>query len=276
LYKTQLVGEIPVNPNHTLSVVRRYHEGWTTKNYEQAIDLLAPALEVEVPVNEYPTTQSFADALRGFGDLVENVGLIAEMSKDDQAMLLYDMQVDGIGLLRVAEHFTVAGGRITRLRQIHDTVAVRAAGLAQPAAEPDYARDIAFDAPAERVFDALTTLEGLAGWWTPTVGGNPTSSGEIRFAFAGLDEEIVMRVEEATRPSTVIWHCVKHTGHPEWAGTRIVFELEPGEGAPGMLRFRHIGLVPALSCYETCETGWDRFLTSLVDYAERDTGSPFR
>jgi uncharacterized protein YndB with AHSA1/START domain len=255
---------------NTLSVVRRYHDGWTSKNYEQAIELLSPALEVEVPVNDYPTAQSFAGALRGFGDLVENVQLLSEMSEGDEAMLLYDLQVNGIGGLRVAEHFTVAGNKIRRLRQIHDTVAVRAAGLAPPATDPDYTRDMAFDVPDDRVFDALTTLEGLAGWWTPIVRGTPTTGGEVRFGFAGLNEEIVMRVEEAARPTTVIWRCVAHTGHPEWADTRIVFELEPGR-----LRFRHVGLIPRLSCYETCEAGWERFLTSLVEYAEQNTGSPF-
>jgi hypothetical protein len=37
-----------------LSVARRYHQGWTSKNYEQASELLAPTLEVEVPINDYP------------------------------------------------------------------------------------------------------------------------------------------------------------------------------------------------------------------------------
>ena len=45
-------------------------------------------------------------------------------------MLLYDMAVDRLGTLRVAEHFTVAGGRIIRIRQVHDTAAGRAAGFA--------------------------------------------------------------------------------------------------------------------------------------------------
>ncbi len=51
----------------------------------------------------------------------------------DEAMtltLLYDMHVQRLGMLRVAEHFTVEGGKITRIRQIHDTTAIRAAGLA--------------------------------------------------------------------------------------------------------------------------------------------------
>jgi SnoaL-like protein len=113
-----------------LSIARDYHERWTSKNYEQAIKLLAPTLTVEVPINAYPTAESFGQALRGFGELVASVDLLAEMSAGDEAMLLYDMHVEGLGKMRVVEHFTVAGGQIVRLRQIHDTAAVRAAGLA--------------------------------------------------------------------------------------------------------------------------------------------------
>jgi ketosteroid isomerase-like protein len=41
------------------------------------------------------------------------------------------MEAELFGMLRVAEHFTVADGKITRIRQIHDTAALRAAGFAQ-------------------------------------------------------------------------------------------------------------------------------------------------
>lgn len=39
--------------------------------------------------------------------------------------------MDRLGQLCVAEHFTVARGAIARIRQIHDTAGVRAAGFAQ-------------------------------------------------------------------------------------------------------------------------------------------------
>lgn len=121
--------EDTVTTTDPLLVARCYHEGWTSKNYEQAIELLAPTLTVEVPINTYPTAHSFGQALRGFGELVLSVDVLSEMSAGDEAMLLYDMQVDGLGELRVVEHFTIADGQIVRLRQIHDTAAVRAAGL---------------------------------------------------------------------------------------------------------------------------------------------------
>lgn len=114
----------------TAQVVRTYHTAWTSKDFDAAAALLADELVVEVPVNDYPAAQSFVAALKGFGSMTTNVDLLAELSAGDEAMLLYDMEVDGIGALRVAEHFTVSSGKITRIRQIHDTVAIRAAGLA--------------------------------------------------------------------------------------------------------------------------------------------------
>jgi hypothetical protein len=114
----------------TLTIVKDYHRGWSTKDFDTAIDRLSPNLAVEVPVNAYPTKDAFAQALVGFGGMVERVDLLAGFADGDEAMLLYDMQVANVGTLRVAEHFTVADGRIIRLRQIHDTMPVRAAGFA--------------------------------------------------------------------------------------------------------------------------------------------------
>jgi ketosteroid isomerase-like protein len=113
----------------TMSVVRAYHNGWTSGDFDRAIGLLAPDLDVEVPINDYPTAGSFAEALVGFGGLVRRVDLLSELADGNEAMLLYDMDVDGLGSMRIAEHFTVAKGQISRIRQIHDTAALRVAGF---------------------------------------------------------------------------------------------------------------------------------------------------
>lgn len=113
----------------TLAAVRAYHNGWTTKDFDTAIRLLATDMEIEVPVNEYADAASFGAALTAFGSVAQHVELLGEFARGREAMLLYDMTVPGLGILRVAEHFTVAGGQIIRLRQIHDTAALRAAGF---------------------------------------------------------------------------------------------------------------------------------------------------
>jgi ketosteroid isomerase-like protein len=119
-----------MNAHDTAEIVRAYHDAWTRKDFARARALLACTLVVEVPVNSYPTAESFAAALGSFGSMVSHVDLLAAMSEGNEAMLLYDLQAGPVGTLRVAEHFTVHGGKITRIRQIHDTAAVRAAGLA--------------------------------------------------------------------------------------------------------------------------------------------------
>jgi ketosteroid isomerase-like protein len=113
----------------TAAVVRAYHDAWTSKDFDQAAALLAGDLVVEVPINDYPTAGSFVAALTSFGSLTTRVDLLAEMSAGDEAMLLYDMRVERLGTMRVAEHFTVDAGKIVRIRQVHDTVPVRAAGF---------------------------------------------------------------------------------------------------------------------------------------------------
>ena len=47
----------------TATVIRAYYDAWTTRNFDRAVSLLGERLTVEVPVNEYPTTASFAAAL---------------------------------------------------------------------------------------------------------------------------------------------------------------------------------------------------------------------
>lgn len=107
--------------NNPQSIAHTYFQHWTERRFDQAVSLLDPSLIVEVPINDYPTRESFAEALAGFGALVERVELLSELGGEGEAIQLYDLHVAGLGLLRVVEHFTVRDGKIVRLRQVHDT-----------------------------------------------------------------------------------------------------------------------------------------------------------
>jgi uncharacterized protein YndB with AHSA1/START domain len=114
-----------------LSVVRRYHDAWTSGDVEGASRWLSSELETEVPLNRYEGRDDFVAALTAFGALVSEIDLLAEFENGDEALLLYDLAVQPIGPMRVAEHFVVADGVITRIRHVHDTASLRDAGFAR-------------------------------------------------------------------------------------------------------------------------------------------------
>jgi uncharacterized protein YndB with AHSA1/START domain len=147
--------------------------------------------------------------------------------------------------------------------------------FATPAqASADYQKTIRVKASPEALFDALTSLAGLAAWWTRATGSGDTG-GELRFLFDSPEQPCVMHVDQATRPTSVQWTCTEYSVLPDWAGTCPVFTITPAGGGASELRFRHHGLTPELDCIEVCTRGWDHFLASLRAYVETGRGMPF-
>lgn len=140
-----------------------------------------------------------------------------------------------------------------------------------PAADTTaYARQLAVQVARERVFDAIVTLDGLRRWWTTIVTGSAAPGGMLRFGFAGLDEQIVMRVDAVQSPSAITWSCVAHTRDDEWTGSTMRFVLADRGPRACELDFRHTGIGR-----ELVAEGWEHFLVSLAAYAEHGKGSPY-
>lgn|SRR5487761_667108 len=136
----------------------------------------------------------------------------------------------------------------------------------------DYRTTVLFASPPDAVFDAVTSVDGLARWWAP-VTGSGTAGGELRFAFGTLGAKRT-RVDEASRPARVSWTVLVSEPLPDWAGTQITFDMAPAAGG-SVLYFSHHGLTPQLDCFAMCYAGWTQFLASLVDYVDHDGGTPF-
>jgi uncharacterized protein YndB with AHSA1/START domain len=138
---------------------------------------------------------------------------------------------------------------------------------------PSYQSQVQFSKPPDVVFDALTTVTGLAGWYSP-VTGSGAAGGELRFTHQHADP-LVISVDTADRPRSVAWTVLAYPLQPDWVGTHITFMLRPSQSGGTTLEFRHQGLTPHLECYDQCSRGWDYFLPSLRDYVETGTGNPF-
>jgi uncharacterized protein YndB with AHSA1/START domain len=140
------------------------------------------------------------------------------------------------------------------------------------AASSDYRKTIRVKGHPGALFDALTSVSGLAAWWTG-VTGSGEAGGELKFYF-GSPEPCVMHVDQATRPASVQWTVTGCGFLPDWVGTRPVFTITPDGDDASELRFRHHGLTAELDCVEQCTRGWDHYLASLREYVETGHGSP--
>jgi SnoaL-like domain len=115
----------------TLEIARSYHRAWTTeKDFAAAARLLSEDLRTDLPVNVYAGKAEFVDAITGFGGLIVSVEMIGALAAGDEAVLIYDLDMPPLGVLRMAEQLTVVDGKITTIRQVHDTATMRAAGFA--------------------------------------------------------------------------------------------------------------------------------------------------
>jgi uncharacterized protein YndB with AHSA1/START domain len=134
----------------------------------------------------------------------------------------------------------------------------------------DILHRIGATATPREVYDALTTLDGLAAWWTSDTQGEPVPGGTIQFRFGdtgGFD----MKVLDQRPNERVEWQVTD--GPAEWLGTRIGFDLKQEDDYTIVL-FEHGGWQEPVAFMSHCSTKWATFLMSLKQLLETGTGAP--
>jgi uncharacterized protein YndB with AHSA1/START domain len=140
----------------------------------------------------------------------------------------------------------------------------------------NYRTTVPVNASAEVVFDAVTTAESLTAWWSP-VTGSGLAGGELRFPMVADQPPLVIRVDEATRPTSVRWTVTQCTFMEDWVGTQPTFTITPLDDGACEVTFEHLGLNDQLECKDMCSRSWDHFVrTSLRELAEGGPGAPNR
>lgn len=118
-------------------------------------------------------------------------------------------------------------------------------------------------------YTALTTIDGLAGWWTDDTMGETEMGGIIQFRFAlGGFEMKVVELQPATR---VQWEVVD--GPPEWVGTTVSFDLRQ-DGDNAVVLFKHQGWREPVEFMHHCSTKWATYMLSLKALVETGKGAP--
>ncbi|MBY8870582.1 SRPBCC domain-containing protein [Micromonospora sp. PLK6-60] len=121
----------------------------------------------------------------------------------------------------------------------------------------------------EQVYEALTTLDGLSGWWTEKTAGETDLDGVIEFRFGpgGFDMKVI-----ALDPGRhVRWEVVD--GPPEWIGTTVRWDLRR-DGDWTIVLFAHEGWREPVEFMHHCSTKWAVYLLSLKQLLETGQGAP--
>lgn len=120
------------------------------------------------------------------------------------------------------------------------------------------------------VYTALTTTDGLAGWWTSNTQGEGDKVGGVlkfRFGAGGFD----MKVLELQPAARVLWEVVD--GPEEWIGTKVDWELKQ-DGAYVIILLKHQDWKEAVEFMHHCTTKWAVVLMSLKSLVETGKGAP--
>jgi uncharacterized protein YndB with AHSA1/START domain len=156
-------------------------------------------------------------------------------------------------------------------------------------------QNVLIAAPADRVYKALTTQEGLAGWWTPaaTVKGELNGIARFPFSFPDFDYVKEMKITALKPNAEVKWECI--AGADEWIGTTISWRLEAGDKATltaahpeligqlwqlkadsgTLVIFEHNDWREYTPGFSECSFTWGQFLRSLKRLCETGKGQPW-
>lgn len=130
-------------------------------------------------------------------------------------------------------------------------------------------------APRETVFRALTTADGLAGWWTTQVRMDDVAVGaRIDFTFRGPFNPQV-RITEVDPPAHVAWEGVSGYAVAWGAQTSILFALEATSGGTRVRFWHQAGRELSDDAMGAATFNWGYYLDSLRLLCETGRGKPF-
>ncbi len=135
---------------------------------------------------------------------------------------------------------------------------------------------ILVDQTPKAVFDAINNVRG---WWSEEIDGSTDKLGaQFRYRHKDLHDS-TQKITELVPEKKVVWRVVDSSlnfvkDKKEWNGTDIVFRISRKNGRTE-LSFTHVGLVPALECFEDCSDGWSYYINdSLQSLIKTGKGHP--
>lgn len=139
----------------------------------------------------------------------------------------------------------------------------------------DIIHRVGIKAPVSKVYAALSTLEGVAGWWTKETTGSSKVGGtiDVRFLSPAGEEIGGMKMEVVALEPNKKVHWRFKAGPEEWIGTDAIFNLSQ-EGEYTIVLFGHRNWREAVEFTAHCSMKWAIFMLSLKERMETGKGKP--
>jgi hypothetical protein len=127
--------------------------------------------------------------------------------------------------------------------------------------------------------EAFNSINSVSKWWTENIEGSSQK----------LDDEFTVRFDdvhvstqkliEVVPDKKVVWLVTDSKlnfveDKEEWTDTKISFEIYSKDDKTE-IQFTHIGLVPAIDCYQDCSNAWSHYIRgSLLSLITTGKGIP--
>jgi uncharacterized protein YndB with AHSA1/START domain len=128
--------------------------------------------------------------------------------------------------------------------------------------------------PPDALYRAVSTVDGLRGWWCSSIAKENGSEGILTLRFAKSGHVASISFAKGKAASRAEWDVLGHNAMPEWIGTKLVFDIEQEGPGGSRLRFQHVGLNPECECYDACNDAWGYLMGSVKAFLESGKGTP--
>jgi len=139
----------------------------------------------------------------------------------------------------------------------------------------NYQISINTNADAKKAFENICHV---AGWWTGNIEGNSKKLNDVFTVHFG-ETFVTFKITELVLGKKIVWAVTDCylpfvNDKKEWNNTSIDWEITEDNDAT-KITMTHVGLMPAVECYENCEKGWN-FCTgeSLKKLMNKGKGMP--
>jgi ketosteroid isomerase-like protein len=103
-----------------LETALTYHRHWTGDDFDKAMACIADDVVCDAPFGRFEGAAAFRGFLEPFAQRLIGSTVIAGFGDDRSAVIVYDTTTALVPSGPAADHVTVEGGRITRIRMIFD------------------------------------------------------------------------------------------------------------------------------------------------------------